>query len=297
MNLVGKIFVFLIFCMSVVFMSFAVMIYATHKNWRDEVLRQDVGPRGEKIGWKKRLEDEKRKNVELQAQKENLQNQIATQEAAKRQEIAKLEAEYGRLQDENTQLKDTYVEKTRELSDLLAKVQAQQDVLEALREENEKMRVDIATTRGVIDEQLEKYLIQTEQLHQAQGELKRLEERKGQLLEELALAERVLQANDLTKNTPVDDTPPPIDGVITAVKRMKDNIYVEVTVGSDDGIRQGNKMEVYRGGQYLGQIEIVRTAPDKSVGRIDRSRQQGEIRARDRVETRRNLKFTADLSS
>ena len=297
MNLVGKIFVFLIFCMSVVFMSFAVMIYATHKNWRDEVLRQDVGPRGEKIGWKKRLEDEKRKNVELQAQKENLQNQIATQEAAKRQEIAKLEAEYGRLQDENTQLKDTYVEKTRELSDLLAKVQAQQDVLEALREENEQMRVDIATTRGVIDEQLEKYLIQTEQLHQAQGELKRLEERKGQLLEELALAERVLQANDLTKNTPVDDTPPPIDGVITAVKRMKDNIYVEVTVGSDDGIRQGNKMEVYRGGQYLGQIEIVRTAPDKSVGRIDRSRQQGEIRARDRVETRRNLKFTADLSS
>ena len=278
-------------------MSFAVMIYATHKNWRDEVLRQDVGPRGEKIGWKKRLEDEKRKNVELQAQKENLQNQIATQEAAKRQEIAKLEAEYGRLQDENTQLKDTYVEKTRELSDLLAKVQAQQDVLEALREENEKMRVDIATTRGVIDEQLEKYLIQTEQLHQAQGELKRLEERKGQLLEELALAERVLQANDLTKNTPVDDTPPPIDGVITAVKRMKDNIYVEVTVGSDDGIRQGNKMEVYRGGQYLGQIEIVRTAPDKSVGRVDRSRQQGEIRARDRVETRRNLKFTADLSS
>ena len=297
MNLVGKIFVFLIFCMSVVFMSFAVMIYATHKNWRDEVLRQDVGPRGEKIGWKKRLEDEKQKNVELQAQKENLQNQIATQEAAKRQEIAKLEAEYGRLQDENTQLKDTYVEKTRELSDLLAKVQAQQDVLEALREENEQMRVDIATTRGVIDEQLEKYLIQTEQLHQAQGELKRLEERKGQLLEELALAERVLQANDLTKNTPVDDTPPPIDGVITAVKRMKDNIYVEVTVGSDDGIRQGNKMEVYRGGQYLGQIEIVRTAPDKSVGRIDRSRQQGEIRARDRVETRRNLKFTADLSS
>ena len=278
-------------------MSFAVMIYSTHKNWRDEVLRQDVGPRGEKIGWKKRLEDEKRKNVELQAQKENLQNQIATQEAAKRQEIAKLEAEYGRLQDENAQLKDTYVEKTRELSDLLAKVQAQQDVLEALREENEKMRVDIATTRGVIDEQLEKYLIQTEQLHQAQGELKRLEERKGQLLEELALAERVLQANDLTKNTPVDDTPPPIDGVITAVKRMKDNIYVEVTVGSDDGIRQGNKMEVYRGGQYLGQIEIVRTAPDKSVGRVDRSRQQGEIRARDRVETRRNLKFTADLSS
>lgn len=278
-------------------MSFAVMIYATHKNWRDEVLRNDVGPRGEKIGWKKQLEDEKRKNVELQAQKENLLNQIATQEAAKRQELAKLEAEYGQLQVEHKELEGTYVQKTKELSDLLTKVQAQQDVLEALREENEQMRGDIATTRDVIDEQLAKYLKQTEQLHQAQGELKRLQERREQLLEELALAERVLQANNLTKHTPTDKTPPPIDGVITAVKRMKDKIYVEVTVGSDDGIRMGNKMEVFRGGQYLGQIEIVRTTPDKSVGRVDRGRQQGEIRARDRVETRRNLKFTADLSS
>ena len=78
---------------------------------------------------------------------------------------------------------------------------------------------------------------------------------------------------------------------------MKDKIFVEVTVGSDDGIRQGNTMEVFRGGRYLGQIQIVRTTPDKSVGRVDRSRQQGEIRAKDRVETRRNLKFSADFSS
>jgi uncharacterized protein YlxW (UPF0749 family) len=46
MNLVGKIFVFLIFSMSVVFMSFAVMIYATHTNWKDEVLRTERGTRG-----------------------------------------------------------------------------------------------------------------------------------------------------------------------------------------------------------------------------------------------------------
>ena len=34
------------------------MIYATHKNWREEVLRTEIGPRGQKIGWKKQLEDE-----------------------------------------------------------------------------------------------------------------------------------------------------------------------------------------------------------------------------------------------
>ena len=297
MNLVGKIFVFLIFCMSVVFMSFAVMIYATHKNWRDEVLREEAGGPGGKIGWKKQLEDETQKNVFLQSQKKDLQGEIATQKAAKRQEVAKLEAELNELMLQNDSLKDTYNARAKELSDLLTKVKDQHDILDSLREENGQMRGDIKETRGVIDKQLEKYLILTEKLHQSEGEQRRLEERRQQLLQELTLAESVLKANSLTKHTPIEDTPPPIDGVITAVKRMKDKIFVEVTVGSDDGIRQGNTMEVYRGGRYLGQIEIVRTTPDKSVGRVDRSRQQGEIRAKDRVETRRNLKFSADLSS
>jgi len=35
MNLIGKILVVLNFVASVVFMSFAVMVYATHRNWRE----------------------------------------------------------------------------------------------------------------------------------------------------------------------------------------------------------------------------------------------------------------------
>ena len=37
MTLVGKIFTVLIFVMSIVFMSFAVMTFATHKNWKEYV--------------------------------------------------------------------------------------------------------------------------------------------------------------------------------------------------------------------------------------------------------------------
>jgi len=175
----------------------------------------------------------------------------------------------------------------------LVKVQNQQNILENLREENERMREDIKMARSEIDKKFKKMLKLVEQNNQAEGETKRLAERKKQLIEELKSAERVLSANNLTKHTPVDNTPPSIDGVITRVKRLKDNIYVEVTVGSDDGIRLGHEMEVYRGGKYLGQIEIVRTTPDKSVGKVDPSRQQGQIRERDRVETRRSLKLTA----
>ena len=42
MNLLGKIFVVVITVMSVVFMTLALAVYATHKNWKDIV----EGPNG-----------------------------------------------------------------------------------------------------------------------------------------------------------------------------------------------------------------------------------------------------------
>ena len=39
MNLLGKIFIVAIMIMSVVFMTLALMVYATHKNWKDVVER------------------------------------------------------------------------------------------------------------------------------------------------------------------------------------------------------------------------------------------------------------------
>lgn len=47
MNLVGKIFVLLIFIMSLVFMSTAVMVYATHRNWKEE------STRAKQNGWRR----------------------------------------------------------------------------------------------------------------------------------------------------------------------------------------------------------------------------------------------------
>jgi len=64
---------------------------------------------------------------------------------------------------------------------------------------------------------------------------------------------------------------------------------VEVTIGADDGLKVGNTLEVSRGAKYLGRIEIIQTSPDKSVGRVDRTFQQGQIQEKDRVATRIKL--------
>ena len=59
----------------------------------------------------------------------------------------------------------------------------------------------------------------------------------------------MLAAHGLTKDTPVDGIPPEMRGKVLAVNR--DNM-IEVSLGSDDGLRAGHTVEVYRGQQVLG---------------------------------------------
>ena len=57
----------------------------------------------------------------------------------------------------------------------------------------------------------------------------------------------------------------------------------------DDGLRIGDTVEVVRDTKYKGRLEILKTAPDRAVGRVDARFQQGPIQEGDRVATRLNL--------
>jgi hypothetical protein len=82
---------------------------------------------------------------------------------------------------------------------------------------------------------------------------------------------------------------PTVNGVVTEVRRSNGAQLVEVSIGADDGLAAGNTLEVSRGDRYLGRIEILETSPDKSVGRVDRRFQTGQIQENDRVATRIQL--------
>ena len=79
-------------------------------------------------------------------------------------------------------------------------------------------------------------------------------------------------------------TPPKVDGVVTSV--IGDGL-IEISLGSDDGLRKGHQLEVYRmnGGQstYVGRVEVVKTDPSKSVCKIDPKFQNSNVMVNDRV--------------
>mgnify|MGYP001043545420 CR=1 FL=1 len=73
MNLVGKILVVLIAVMSLVFASFAVMVYAAHVNWRTLVVNETAGP-GKPLGLQVELRTLRESLDALTKQKEQLAN-------------------------------------------------------------------------------------------------------------------------------------------------------------------------------------------------------------------------------
>ncbi|MFN0053354.1 MAG: hypothetical protein ACKV0T_14315 [Planctomycetales bacterium] len=68
---------------------------------------------------------------------------------------------------------------------------------------------------------------------------------------------------------------------------------MEVSLGSDDGLKPGHEMTVYRSGlkgnqrsKYLARIKIVKSTPDKAVGQVIESSRNGLIQKGDYVTTK-----------
>ena len=111
----------------------------------------------------------------------------------------------------------------------------------------------------------------------------RLAERQTQLLAEMARMEDVLTKHGLTALTDVANIPPAVDGYVTQVG---DRDLIEISIGSDDGLRRGHHLDVFRQNVYLGRIVIIDTEPDKAVGEIVKEYRKGLIKKGDRVATK-----------
>jgi hypothetical protein len=167
-----------------------------------------------------------------------------------------------------------------------AMVAATQENNQRLTDEVTGLRQDIRTNEQARDQAFHTTLKATEDLHQTAGELRNSVERNRQLTEQVSGMTSVMDAKGIDPNTPPDAVTPTVDGLVSRVRQVAGAQLVEVTIGSDDGLKQGNTVEVYRGGRYLGRLDIVKTSPDRAVGRVDRRFQQGSIQEGDRVATR-----------
>jgi len=279
MNLLGKIFVVMILVMSLVFMTLALAVYATHKNWK-EIVEDPTS------GLKAQLSTAQAELTQKVNDYNRLESQLTGEKESALQQLAKLETERKNLVDRNAGILAELEQLRAERRDATAAVAATQANNQRLAEEVTGLRKDIRSNEQARDQAFATTLKATEELHQTKGQLDNTVERNRQLTSQVSGMTRVMDANGLDPNTPPDAVVPTVDGLVSRVRQAAGAQLGEITIGADDGLKPGNTVEVYRGDRYLGRLEILRTSPDRAVGRVDRRFQQGQIQEGDRVATR-----------
>jgi predicted nuclease with TOPRIM domain len=285
MTLLGKIFTVLIFLMSIFFMAFSVAVYATHRNWREAVMRQTAEGPEKPLGLTHQKAQLKERIAELEDEKLDLQTRTDQERAARRQALASLEAQVAQLKTDLAAAEQRVVALSGEKTELIGLSAMKSQTLEALRSETVDLRGNVIVAQRERDIHLKNATALQDQIHQQRGQYARLNERNTQLTEQITKAKKVMGAFDITEDTPIDGIAPQLEGVVLAVSTRSG--AVEVSVGSDDGLRENHEMDVSRKGAYIGRIQIKKTAPDRAVGIVVGSR-KGMIMKGDTVRTRRD---------
>src|SRR5436190_719505 len=279
MTLVGKIFTMLIFIMSLVFMSLAVMVFATHQNWKDLVKNPDAN-----IGLEAKLKNKTSELAAVNAEHARTKQQLALEQASRRQALAALQTRLTQAEDDVSKLTNDFNLKSAALTQAGEAARIAQERLVSLEEEIAKLRKETQLAQLDRDGQFAKVVELTDRLNQDEILRQRLEEKNNQLNAQNAQLAMVLKANGLTEYSLVSKLEPiNLNGIVLVVGERD---LIEISVGKDDGLREGHIMEVYRGDTYIGQIKIMKVAPDRAVGQINKDLKRGQVRKGDHVTTK-----------
>ncbi len=286
MNLIGKIFTVLIFVMSILFMGFAVAVYATHQNWKLVVDNPDA----QHPGLSQRLDQADSRNEELRDQKTKLEANLAFEQKSREDVQSALETELDVLQRQHTQSQQQLAKLKDSERQAVVLANRAEERLKALDVELQTLRTNITAARQDRDANFDRVVAITDDLHQAVNELKRLKALQVRLADDRAKVEAVLRIHGL-KDDPAaySKVPPAVEGIVLAV--TGDGL-VEVSIGEDDGLLKKHTLEVFRvrGAGYVGRIEVIKTYPDRAVCKIDPRYQKSPMRKGDRVASKQALK-------
>lgn len=284
MTFVGKLLVIIQLVLSICFMALAGAVFTRHQQWQDK--------------WK--AEVEFREGVE--AERDKAQAELTTIEDNLTAEVARLTDAFETEEKRANEMQRERDELIEDKNLLQTELNTQESVAQIAAAEAENRR-DEALLRleqnkvlnAKVNEQDAIIQQQEDELFNREVERRTIVTRYAELLENVAIYRKVLAANGFDtdpKTYARKAAPTPLvygEVVETRMSTRAGRELVQVSIGSDDGIKEGTTLFVYRVGErnrYLGEITVTLVRPDMSVGVVVSKAKNGVIEAKDYVTTR-----------
>jgi hypothetical protein len=290
MQFVGKILVILQLVLSIFLMAFAGVVFYSQTKWREYAKNQ------EKI-----VADTRGKLTNAESDFDRFRTDAAAKEKESREKIATLEADKTGLTADKATL-------TKQLNDsnLAQKTSAEQaqvagDEAQARNEESVNLRVLLKELQIARDTDFALITKLEDQVRGLQLDFDTARAKNRDLLAKNSLYQQALAQAGITADPTELATrtapPPRVEGIVEDVKparRQGGSELVEISLGSDQGLKNGHEMTVFRTGlnkrgqtpRFLCKIKIVNTTPDRAVGEVIESTRNGIIQKGDNVSTK-----------
>jgi multidrug efflux pump subunit AcrA (membrane-fusion protein) len=223
---------------------------------------------------------------ELQGQLEKAQRDLAQEQVARKVTLSQLQTQLDQEREKLAQL-TAELQKMQAANTLQTQtLAATQDELARVTKENTDIKTQIVQVIQERDVQTRKAITLADDLNNRLVVLDTLTKK----LDVLRDSATVLEARNITMKNALDrsgikddleDVPPSdLNGLVNAVDR---DGLIEISIGRDDGLREGHELDVYRGSSYLGRVRIIRADVDKSIAKIMDGYRRGYIQKDDKV--------------
>ena len=279
MTLLGKIFTLLVLLLSVAFFIVSLLANSSHIDHKNKVSAfQELA---------KKLETSV---DELKKQNELLKTSLAQEQVSRKSTLATLQTQLEAAREQLAQANTEINQKQATLTEQIQILRAQSDRVTATTKQNDTLKTEIDKIITDRNAQRNRVIALTDRYNgllsvesDLKAEMARLQNDATLYQAKAETAEAALKQAGIRD---FEDVPPTdLKGEVLAVSAGQ---QVVVSVGRDDGLRVGHKLEVYRAGQYLARIEIKSIKDDQAIGQILASFRKGFIQAGDKVAAKIN---------
>jgi hypothetical protein len=260
MTFVGKILVILIMAMSLIFLGVSTVVFTTATNWKEETAKQKkvAADLGAQLTTAKAIQADAEGKL-TQAQQEhvaatqNLEKQIAALRDDNIKAQSGITAAQGALTDAEANAKLALEETQARVAD----VKTLRDQLSAVTDQANKFKIHQTELNNEI-------LTLKRQLDAAERNAKQLRETSWKFV---SLLKKNGLSTDISRVEAVEPAPD-VEGKVLKVDEK--NRRLELSIGSDDGLAEGQELYLYRTDppEFLGKVKISVVDPDQAVATV-----------------------------